>query len=88
MSTLLPQVFLMRHGETLWSLSGQYSGHADIALTENGKSEAKQLAKHVEHLSFQNIFVSPLRRAMQTCLSAGMWEDALIEPNLMEWDNG
>ena len=78
----------MRHGETAWSLSGQYSGRADIALTENGKLEAKQLAKQVEHISFQHVLVSPLRRAKQTCLSAGMWEGALVEPDLTEWDNG
>lgn len=72
MSTLLPQVFLMRHGETLWSLSGQHSGRADIALAENGKIEAKQLAEQVKRISFQHILVSPLRRAKQTCLAAGM----------------
>jgi probable phosphoglycerate mutase len=88
MSTQLPQIFLMRHGETLWSLSGQHSGHADVAITENGKLEAKQLAKQVEHILFQHILVSPLRRAKQTCLAAGMWEDARMEPDLKEWDNG
>jgi broad specificity phosphatase PhoE len=88
MRASLPQVFLMRHGETLWSLSGQHSGRADIALTENGMSEAKQLAKQVGRISFQHILVSPLRRAKETCLAAGMWEEAVLEPDLMEWDNG
>lgn len=84
----LPNIYLMRHGETEWSVSGQHTGRADISLTANGKIEARLLREQVQGVSFEHIFVSPLLRALQTCQSAGFGEKAETEPNITEWDNG
>lgn len=84
----LPNIYLMRHGETEWSVSGQHTGRADISLTANGKTEAVRLREQIQGVSFQHVFVSPLRRALQTCQSAGFGEKAEIEPEITEWDNG
>ena len=84
----LPNIYLMRHGETEWSVSGQHTGRANISLTANGQTEAYRLREQVHGVSFRHIFVSPLLRALQTCQSAGFGEKAEIEPDITEWDNG
>jgi broad specificity phosphatase PhoE len=84
----LPNIYLMRHGETEWSVSGQHTGRADISLTPNGQKEARRLREQIQGVAFQHLFVSPLRRALQTCQSAGFGEKAEIEPDISEWDNG
>jgi probable phosphoglycerate mutase len=84
----LARIFLVRHGETEWSLSGQHTGRANIALTPNGEMEACWLGERISTISFQHVFVSPLQRARQTCLFAGLAEQAEVEPDLIEWDNG
>ncbi len=88
MQPLLPKIYLIRHGETEWSLSGKHTGRADIHLTANGELEAKRLAKQIEGVSFRYILVSPLERAQQTCRSAGLSENSIVEFDLIEWDNG
>jgi probable phosphoglycerate mutase len=82
------RLFVIRHGETEWSLSGQHSGRADISLTENGKAEARQLGQRIRNVEFAYVLVSPLRRAMQTCELAGLGKHAKVEADLSEWDNG
>ena len=88
MQNTLPRLFLVRHGETEWSLSGQHSGHADIPLTLNGESEARRLGDRIRDVSFQYVLTSPLQRARQTCQFAGFADNAEAEPDLIEWDNG
>lgn len=88
MKSLLPCIYLMRHGETEWSLSGQHTGRADILLTENGETEARGIGEQVLGVTFRHVLVSPLQRAKQTCIYAGFGEKALIEPDLLEWHNG
>lgn len=79
------KIFLCRHGETEWSLSGRHTGQkADIGLTPHGKKEAVLLKERLKKESFIKVFTSPLRRAMET--SAGM--GAIVEPLLKEWDYG
>ena len=80
--------FLVRHGETEWSLTGQHTGRADISLTPNGELEASLLGERVGEISFQHVLVSPLQRARQTCHFAGLDDQAVEEPDLIEWDNG
>lgn len=82
------RLFLMRHGETEWSLSKQHSGRVDIPLTEHGQEEARKLGEHIASIHFDHVLVSPLQRAQQTCAQAGLAEHAKIEPDLIEWDNG
>ncbi len=81
-------IYLMRHGETAWSLSGQHTGRADIPLTKNGEAEALHLGQRIRSLEFTKVFCSPLIRARQTCELAGLTQQASIDCDLAEWDNG
>ena len=87
-SDLSPKLYLVRHGETTWSLSGQHTGRTDIALTEQGKHAAQELKARLQGLSFAKIFTSPLQRAQQTGELAGFAQSAELDPDLMEWDYG
>lgn len=88
MSEILPQVYLVRHGETAWSLSGQHTGRADIPLTEHGEHAAQELRARLKDVRFAKVFTSPLQRARRTGELAGFGESAVIDPDLMEWDYG
>jgi probable phosphoglycerate mutase len=68
----IQQVYLIRHGETEWSLSGQHTGIADIPLTENGRNVAKQLEPILAKETFTMILTSPLERSRETCKLAGL----------------
>lgn len=82
------RLHLIRHGETEWSRSGQYTGRTDISLTELGEQEARALGSHLRDIPFTHVLTSPLRRALQTCELAGLETTREIEPDLVEWDNG
>jgi probable phosphoglycerate mutase len=88
MSDMLPQVYLARHGETAWSLSGQATGRTDIPLTHRGERDAQELAKQLQGLSFVQVLTSPLQRARRTAVLAGFEECAQPDPDLLEWDYG
>jgi broad specificity phosphatase PhoE len=88
MSDVLPVVYLARHGETAWSLSGQHTGRTDLPLTERGERNARQLGARLRGLSFAKVFTSPLQRAARTCALAGFGDGAEAEPDLTEWDYG
>jgi probable phosphoglycerate mutase len=88
MSELLPVVYLARHGETAWSLSGQHTGRTDLALTERGERNASALGGRLRGLTFAKVLTSPLRRAVRTCEGAGFAAAAEIDPDLVEWDYG
>lgn len=88
MSAEPPQVYLVRHGETAWSLSGQATGRTDIALTERGEREAQALSARLRGLSFAKILTSPLQRARRTGELAGFGEGAEVDADLAEWDYG
>jgi probable phosphoglycerate mutase len=81
-------VYLARHGETLWTLSGQYTGLTDLPLTQHGERTAHRLGERLEGLAFTKIFTSPLQRARRTCELAGFGAVAEIDPDLVEWDYG
>jgi probable phosphoglycerate mutase len=83
-----PVIYLARHGETEWSLSGQHTGRTDIPLTANGEEQARRLGQRLSGLSVRKVFTSPLRRAHRTCELAGFGHVAEVEPDLMEWDYG
>jgi broad specificity phosphatase PhoE len=82
------RLYLVRHGETEWSLSGQYTGRTDIPLTAHGEDEARELGLRIRDIPFARVLSSPLKRAQQTCALAGLIPAAEIEPDLAEWDNG
>ena len=82
------RLYLIRHGETEWSLSGQYTGRTDIPLTAHGDVEARKLGLRLRGIQFSHVLTSPLQRAQQTCKMAGLGQTPRIEPDLTEWDNG
>ena len=88
MSETLPIVYLARHGETAWSLSGQHTGRTDLPLTERGERNARQLGERLKGLTFAKIFTSPLQRAMRTCELAGFGVAAEVDADLFEWNYG
>jgi broad specificity phosphatase PhoE len=81
-------VFVIRHGETAWSLSGQHTGTTDIPLTDNGRRLAKRIRPVLAEEKFALVLVSPMGRARETCDLAGLGDTAVIEPDLMEWNYG
>jgi len=83
-----PRVYLIRHGETAWSIAGQHTSHTDISLTENGEEEARRLGIQLKGTAFAAVLTSPLHRARQTCALAGLDKAAEIETDLSEWDYG
>lgn len=87
MSTALA-LYLVRHGETAWSITGQHTGFTDIGLTPHGEEEARALAPALQTIRFTKILTSPLRRARQTCELAGCGAAGEIDPDLVEWNYG
>ena len=88
MKQTFPQVYLVRHGETAWSISGQHTGRTDIPLTARGEQAAQELSPRLKDLSVARVFISPLQRARQTAALAGFGKSAEADPDLMEWDYG
>ncbi|MBL8906273.1 MAG: histidine phosphatase family protein [Rhizobiales bacterium] len=88
MSAALPVVYLARHGETAWSMSGQHTGLTDIPLTERGERMALALGERLKGMSFATVLSSPLQRAYRTCELAGFARQATVDPALVEWNYG
>jgi probable phosphoglycerate mutase len=88
MNQALQIVYLARHGETAWSLTGQHTGLTDLPLTEAGRQNALHLGERLKGMSFEKVFTSPLQRARQTCELTGFGTSAEIDPDLVEWDYG
>jgi probable phosphoglycerate mutase len=88
MSEHFPVVYVARHGETAWSLTGQHTGRTDLPLTPNGERNARRLGDRLKGLTFAKVFTSPLQRASRTCELAGFGAGAETDPDLLEWDYG
>jgi len=84
----LPMVYLARHGETTWSISGQHTGLTDLPLTECGEQNARRLGERLQHLKFVSVLTSPLKRASRTCELAGFGSVAEVDRSLLEWNYG
>jgi broad specificity phosphatase PhoE len=82
------RIYLIRHGETPWSLSGQHTGNTDMALTERGRQQAAALGKFFAGRKFARVLSSPLSRAYDTCKLAGYGDVAALSDDLKEWDYG
>jgi probable phosphoglycerate mutase len=87
-SEALPVVYLARHGETAWSLSGQHTGRTDLPLTERGEQQARVLGERLRGLTFVKVLTSPSQRAVRTAELAGFHDMAETVPDLAEWDYG
>jgi broad specificity phosphatase PhoE len=88
MHAALPVVYLARHGETEWSISGQHTGRTDIPLTGRGERNALGLGQRLSGATFAKVLTSPLVRASRTCELAGFGARAEMDPDLQEWDYG
>jgi broad specificity phosphatase PhoE len=88
MHAALPAVYLARHGETEWSISGQHTGRTDIPLTGRGERDALGLGQRLSGATFAKVLTSPLVRASRTCELAGFGARAEMDPDLQEWDYG
>jgi len=82
------ELWLIRHGETAWSLSGAHTSRTDLPLTEQGRIRAEKLREYLAGTSFAKVFVSPMSRAQETCRIAGFGSQAVVEEGLREWDYG
>ena len=82
------ELWLVRHGETAWAISGQHTGLTDIPLTERGRERAQGIRDYLKHRQFKKVFVSPLGRARETCAIAGYSDEAVVDSNLLEWNYG
>jgi probable phosphoglycerate mutase len=85
---ILPVIYLARHGETAWSVTGQHTGLTDLPLTERGERNALRLGQRLAGSVFAKVFTSPLQRAVRTCGLAGFGEAAEVDPDLVEWNYG
>jgi broad specificity phosphatase PhoE len=84
----LTELWLVRHGETAWSLSGAHTSRTDIPLTEHGRRRAEELRDYLKETRFDAVFVSPMQRARETCAIAGFGDVAKVDDGLKEWDYG
>jgi probable phosphoglycerate mutase len=84
----LPVLYLARHGETAWTLSGQHTGLTDLPLTERGEQDARRLGERLRGLTFARVLTSPLLRAARTCELAGFGSVAESDRDLLEWNYG
>src|ERR1700731_173953 len=82
------ELWLVRHGETEWSLSGKHTSRTDIPLTEHGRKRAEELREYLKGTKFEAGFVSPMQRAGETCGIAGFGDGAKVDDGLKEWDYG
>src|ERR687896_568764 len=82
------KIYLLRHGETEWSLNGKHTGKTDIPLTEKGRTAARLLQPILAKETFALVLTSPLSRARETCELAGLGKRANVEPDLIEWNYG
>lgn len=88
MGTPLREIWLVRHGETEWSRSGQHTGRTDLPLTAVGERQAQELWRRLAGRPFDLVLTSPLRRARDTCRLAGYAATAQVSDDLREWDYG
>ena len=84
----MPEIWIIRHGETEWSANGRHTGRTDIPLTPAGRRRAAELPRLLGGREFAMVLTSPLRRAADTCRLAGYGDAAQTCDDLMEWDYG
>jgi len=88
MGNQLPVIYIARHGETAWTITGQHTGLTDLPLTPQGEKNAQGLGDRLKGMAFAKVFTSPLQRARKTCALAGFGPVAEVEKDLVEWDYG
>ncbi len=86
----MTEVYLIRHGETEWSKSGQHTSTTDLPLTERGIQQVETLRGHLKPEEFGLILSSPRQRAVKTAELAGFAGpyEPQIDDDLVEWAYG
>jgi broad specificity phosphatase PhoE len=82
------ELWLVRHGETEWSVSGKHTSRTDVPLTEHGRQRAVELGEYLKGTKFAAVLRSPMGRARETCEIAGFGDVAVVDEGLREWDYG
>jgi broad specificity phosphatase PhoE len=82
------EVWLIRHGETAWSKSGQHTSRTDLPLTATGRRRAAMVGRRLADRQFALVLTSSLDRARETCRLAGYGNVAQVDDDLLEWDYG
>jgi broad specificity phosphatase PhoE len=82
------RVFLVRHGETEWTRTGQHTGITDLPLTEAGREQGRLLTERLTDIDFALVLSSPRQRALETCRQAGLLDRSEVSEDLREWDYG
>jgi broad specificity phosphatase PhoE len=82
------RIWLVRHGETEWSRTGQHTGWNDLPLTGRGEEEAYAAKALLRDLEFDAVFCSTLQRARRTCELCGYLHRAELLEDLREWNYG
>ena len=81
-------MYLVRHGETAWTVTGRHTGRTDIPLSVRGEEQARTLGARLRGMGFSDVFTSPPQRARRTCELAGFGALATVDADLVEWDYG
>ena len=84
----LPVIYIARHGETAWTITGQHTGLTDLPLTPRGERNAQALGCRLKGIAFASVLTSPLERVRKTCALAGFGSVAEIDAGLVEWNYG
>jgi probable phosphoglycerate mutase len=84
----LPVIYIARHGETAWTITGQHTGLTDLPLTAQGENNARGLGERLKGIEFAKVLTSPLQRARRTCELAGFGASAEVDDDLVEWNYG
>jgi probable phosphoglycerate mutase len=82
------KVVLVRHGDTEWSRDGRHTSRTDLELTEAGRRQAEAAGMRLAGTAWSLVLCSPMRRAAETCLLAGVADRAVVDDDLREWDYG
>src|SRR5262245_23159401 len=88
MGDQLLEIYIARHGETAWTITGQHTGLTDLPLTPRGERNARRLGNRLKGMEFAKVLTSPLQHARQTCALAGFASMAEVESDLIEWNYG
>jgi broad specificity phosphatase PhoE len=82
------EIWLVRHGDTEWTATGQHTSRTDVPLTDAGREQGRLLRNELEGHEFALVLSSPLSRALETCRLAGYGDVVEIDDDLREWDYG